>query len=112
LSTRPAAALEPCRRSREASDIPVLHAARISDAATARCAIEDGCLDLEGTTRAQLADPYLVRKMEEKREDDIRPCVGANMCLDSVYTSGPATRSHNPASRREADRPQEGPTDA
>ena len=112
MGTPSAPWLETCRRIREAIDIPVLHAARISDAATARFAIEDGCLDLVGMTRAQLADPYLVRKIEEKREDDIRPCVGANMCLDSIYTSGAATCIHNPASGREADLPQEVPHDA
>ena len=112
MGTPSAPWLETCRRIRESIDIPVLHAARISDAATARFAIEDGCLDLVGMTRAQLADPYLVRKIEEKREDDIRPCVGANMCLDSIYTSGAATCIHNPASGREADLPQEVPHDA
>ena len=112
MGTPSAPWLETCRRIRESIDIRVLHDARISDAATARFAIEDGCLDLVGMTRAQLADPYLVRKIEEKREDDIRPCVGANMCLDSIYTSGAATCIHNPASGREADLPQEVPHDA
>ncbi|MGO1313371.1 MAG: FAD-dependent oxidoreductase, partial [Brevibacterium aurantiacum] len=107
MGTPSAPWLETCRRVRQAIDIPVLHAARIADAPTARFAIEDGCLDLVGMTRAQLADPYLVKKIEEKREDDIRPCVGANMCLDSIYTSGAATCIHNPASGREADLPQE-----
>ena len=107
MGTPSAPWLETCRRIREAIDIPVLHAARIADAPTARFAIEDGCVDLVGMTRAQLADPYLVKKIEEKREDDIRPCVGANMCLDSIYTSGAATCIHNPASGREADLPQE-----
>ncbi|AZT98876.1 FAD-dependent oxidoreductase [Brevibacterium aurantiacum] len=107
MGTPSAPWLETCRRIRQAIDIPVLHAARIADAPTARFAIEDGCVDLVGMTRAQLADPYLVKKIEEKREDDIRPCVGANMCLDSIYTSGAATCIHNPASGREADLPQE-----
>lgn len=107
MGTPSAPWLETCRRVRQAIDIPVLHAARIADAPTARFAIEDGCLDLVGMTRAQLADPYLIKKIEEKREDDIRPCVGANMCLDSIYTSGAATCIHNPASGREADLPQE-----
>ncbi|GAA1859948.1 FAD-dependent oxidoreductase [Brevibacterium marinum] len=107
MGTPSAPWLETCRRIRKAIDIPVLHAARIADVPTARYAVEDGCLDLVGMTRAQLADPYLVKKIEEDREDDIRPCVGANMCLDSIYTSGSATCIHNPAAGREADLPQE-----
>ncbi|WP_209370144.1 FAD-dependent oxidoreductase [Brevibacterium renqingii] len=112
MGTPAAPWLETCRRIREAIDLPVLHAARIADAATARFALEDGCLDLVGMTRAQLADPHLARKIAEGREDDIRPCVGANMCLDSIYTSGSATCIHNPASGREAELPQEIPHDA
>ncbi len=107
MGTPSAPWLEICRRMRAAIDIPVLHAARIADVPTARYAVEDGCVDLVGMTRAQLADPYLVRKIEEKREDDIRPCVGANLCLDSIYTSGAATCIHNPASGREEHLPQE-----
>ncbi|GAA0034476.1 oxidoreductase [Brevibacterium metallidurans] len=112
MGTPSAPWLETCRRIRKAIEIPVLHAARIADVPTARYAIEDGCLDLVGMTRAQLADPHLVRKIAEHREDDIRPCVGANMCLDSIYTSGSATCIHNPATGREADLPQEIRSDA
>ncbi|MDN5608959.1 MAG: N-methylproline demethylase, partial [Brevibacterium sp.] len=52
MGTPSAPWLETCRRVRQAIDIPVLHAARIADAPTARFAIEDGCLDLVGMTRA------------------------------------------------------------
>lgn len=82
-------------------DIPVMHAARIADVATARHAIRDGLLDLVGMTRAQLADPYLVAKLETGEEDRIRPCVGANYCLDAIYESGDAKCIHNPATGRE-----------
>jgi 2,4-dienoyl-CoA reductase-like NADH-dependent reductase (Old Yellow Enzyme family) len=34
-----------------------------------------------GMTRAHMADPHIVWKIIEGREDDIRPCVGANYCL-------------------------------
>ena len=53
---------------------------------------------------------HLARKVPKTR-DDIRPCVGAHMCLDSIYTSGSATCIHNPATGREADLPQEVPHD-
>lgn len=98
--------LDVCRRVRAQISVPLLHATRIADAATARFAIEDGCVDLVGMTRAQLADPYLVRKIQEEREDDIRPCVGANACLDAIYVSGSATCIHNPATGREQTLPQ------
>ena len=52
-------------------------------------------------TRAHMADPHLVRKIIEGREDDIRPCVGANYCLDRIYQGGLAFCMHNAATGRE-----------
>jgi len=92
--------------------MPVFHAARIPDVATARHAIASGKLDMVGMTRAHLADPHIVRKMIEGREDDIRPCVGANYCLDRIYQGGAAYCIHNPASGRELDWPQAVPVAA
>ncbi len=87
-------------------DIPVMHAARIADVATARHAVRDGLLDLVGMTRPQLADPYLAHKLLTGDEDRIRPCVGANYCLDAIYDSGDAKCIHNPATGREQSLPQ------
>ena len=81
--------------------IPVMHASRISDVATARHAIRDGLLDLVGMTRPQMADPHLVAKVAAGEEDRIRPCVGANYCLDAIYQSGDAKCIHNAATGRE-----------
>ena len=86
---------------KRAAGIPVMHASRISDVATARHAIRDGLLDLVGMTRAQMADPHLVAKVAAGDEDRIRPCVGANYCLDAIYQSGDAKCIHNPATGRE-----------
>ncbi len=58
-----------------------------------------------GMTRAHLADPHIVRKIMEKREDDIRPCVGANYCLDRIYQGGEAYCIHNAATGRELTMP-------
>ncbi|TVQ54122.1 MAG: N-methylproline demethylase [Rhodobacteraceae bacterium] len=92
-------------RIRAATGFPTFHAARIPDVATARHAIASGKLDMAGMTRAHLADPHLVRKIVEGREDDIRPCVGANYCLDRIYQGGMALCIHNPASGRELTEP-------
>lgn len=87
--------------------LPTFHAARIQDVATARHAIAAGKLDMVGMTRAHLADPYIVRKIRERREADIRPCVGANYCLDRIYQGGSAYCIHNAATGRELTMPQE-----
>ena len=106
MGTPSAPFLELCRTVRAAVDIPVLHATRIADTPTARYAVADGCVDLIGMTRAQIADPHLVAKMAAGQEDDIRPCVGANACLDAIYVSGSAHCIHNPATGREQTLPQ------
>ncbi|QWC84445.1 NADH:flavin oxidoreductase [Nocardioidaceae bacterium] len=86
-------------------DVPVMHAARIGDVATARHAIRDGLLDLVGMTRPQLADPHLVAKVARGEEDRVRPCVGASYCLDAIYESGDAKCIHNAATGREGSMP-------
>ena len=81
--------------------VPVMHASRINDVATARHAIRDGLLDLVGMTRAHIADPHIVAKIQAGEEDRIRPCVGASLCLDEIYQARDAKCIHNPATGRE-----------
>ena len=97
---------------RAATGFPVFHAAKIPDVPTARHAIASGKLDMVGMTRAHMADPHLVRKIVEGREDDIRPCVGANYCLDRIYQGGMAFCLHNAATGREETLPHTVPAAA
>ena len=90
---------------KQATNLPVFHASRIPDVATARHAISAGLLDMVGMTRAHIADPHIVRKIMEKREADIRPCVGATYCLDRIYNSGESLCIHNAATGRELSMP-------
>jgi N-methyl-L-proline demethylase len=94
---------------RAATGFPTFHAARIQDVATARHAIASGKLDMVGMTRAHMADPHIVRKILEGREEDIRPCVGATYCLDRIYQGGAAYCIHNPATGRELTMPHDIP---
>ena len=90
---------------RAATNFPTFHAAKIPDVATARHAIAAGKVDMVGMTRAHMTDPHIVRKIIENREDDIRPCVGANYCLDRIYQGGMAFCIHNAATGREQTMP-------
>lgn len=81
--------------------LPVFHAAKIADVATARYAVDAGLLDMVGMTRAHMADPQIVNKLRTGREEQIRPCVGASHCL---YR--PVHCIHNPATGRETWLPQ------
>lgn len=92
---------------RAATGFPTFHAAKIQDVTTARYAIASGKLDMVGMTRAHMTDPHIVRKILAGREDSIRPCVGANFCLDRIYQGGEAYCIHNPATGRELTMPQD-----
>lgn len=92
---------------KKATGMPTFHAAKISDIATARHAIANGLLDMVGMTRAHMADPHVVRKIMEGREEDIRPCVGATYCLDRIYQAGEALCIHNAATGRELTMPHD-----
>lgn len=92
---------------RAETKFPTFHAARIADVPTARHAIASGKVDMVGMTRAHVTDPHIVRKIAAGREDDIRPCVGANYCLDRIYQGGSAYCIHNAATGREKTMPHD-----
>jgi 2,4-dienoyl-CoA reductase-like NADH-dependent reductase (Old Yellow Enzyme family) len=98
--------LEVCGWVRKQLSTPVMHAGRIADIATARYAIAEGLLDMVGMVRALMADPDLPVKSQQGRADEVRPCVGASLCIDGIYTSGRSNCIHNPATGREEELPQ------
>ena len=91
--------LEQAGRFRAAVGLPVFHATRVNDIATARHAIREGLVDMVGMTRGHIADPYIVEKITTGREDRIRSCVGATYCSNFQYCI------QNPATAREAHLP-------
>ena len=84
-------------------DLPVFTAGRITDPAMANKIIEQGDADMVGMTRAQISDPNLVQKILEGRPQDIRPCVGANLCIAQAMASKPIRCMHNPMTGRESE---------
>jgi len=50
--------------------------------------IRSGTLDLIGAARPSIADPFLPKKIEEGRYDDIRECIGCNICLWTAQDHG------------------------
>lgn len=79
--------------------VPVIHAARINDVATARHAIREGLLDLVGMMRAHMADPHIVTKIERGEEERIRPCVGVGYCIDRICEGRGGTVYPQPGDR-------------
>ncbi|MBE1281670.1 MAG: NAD(P)-binding protein, partial [Rhodobacteraceae bacterium] len=104
--------VELARRVREASGLPTLQAARLSDPATADWAIGQGYLDVAGMTRPLIADPDIVAKLSRGHEQRIRPCVGAGYCLDRIYAGREAFCQHNVSTGREMVLPADVPVAA
>ena len=81
--------------------IPVFTTGRITDPRMAEAILARGDADMVGMTRAQISDPELVLKLRAGRADDIRPCVGANLCIAQAMTGKPIRCFHNPLTGRE-----------
>ncbi len=82
--------------------LPMFHAGRVGEIATARHMIREDVVDMIGMTRGHMADPYIIAKLTRGDEERIRPCVGAGYCLDRLYIEGDALCIQNAATGREA----------
>ncbi len=60
---------------------PVVGVGRFTSADTMVRMVRDGVLDMIGAARPSIADPFLPRKIEEGRWEDIRECIGCNICV-------------------------------
>ncbi|MBZ8117635.1 NAD(P)-binding protein [Roseovarius sp. LXJ103] len=58
--------------------------------------IKNGHLDFIGAARPSIADPFLPKKVEEGRIEDIRECIGCNICVASDSTFQPLRCTQNP----------------
>ena len=86
---------------RSAVEIPVFTVGRITDPVQAERILADGEADMVGMTRAHVADPDLIAKLRDGRLDDIRPCVGANVCIRNGLEGRSIGCIHNPQTGRE-----------
>lgn len=84
-------------------DLPVIGVGRIIRPKHAEHMLTSGICDLVGMTRAQIADPDLVAKIERGEPRSIRPCIGANQgCIDKTLAGLPITCVVNPEAGSEA----------
>jgi len=58
--------------------------------------IKRGILDLIGAARPSIADPFLPKKIDEGREDEIRECIGCNICVSGYHDCVPVRCTQNP----------------
>ncbi len=75
---------------------PVVGVGRFTSPETMVSQIRRGILDMIGSARPSIADPFLPKKIEEGRIDDIRECIGCNICVSGDNTVTPIRCTQNP----------------
>jgi dimethylamine/trimethylamine dehydrogenase len=80
---------------------PVVGVGRFTSPDTMVSQIKRGVLDLIGGARASIADPFLPNKIRQGREQDIRECIGCNICISSWHDGVPVRCTQNPTAGEE-----------
>ena len=75
---------------------PVVGNGRFTSPDTMVSQVRRGVLDFIGAARPSIADPFLPRKVEEGRLEDIRECIGCNICAAADNTYTPIRCTQNP----------------
>lgn len=74
---------------------PVVGVGRFTSPDTMIAQIKNGIMDLVGMARPSIADPFLPQKIRENRLEEIRECIGCNICLAGNYTATPMRCTQN-----------------
>ena len=75
---------------------PVVGVGRYTSPDTMLSLVRRGVLDLIGAARPSIADPFLPKKIEEGRMEEIRECIGCNVCVSGDHTSTRLRCTQNP----------------
>ena len=75
---------------------PVVGVGRFTSPDAMVSQIRRGVLDLIGAARPSIADPFLPKKIAEDRLEDIRECIGCNICVSGDMTMSPVRCTQNP----------------
>jgi dimethylamine/trimethylamine dehydrogenase len=87
---------ESMRWIKQATSKPVVSVGRFTTPDTMVRLVNQGILDLIGAARPSIADPFLPKKIEEGRIEDIRECIGCNICFAGDQTGVPIRCTQNP----------------
>lgn len=75
---------------------PVVSVGRFTSPETMLRLVRQGVIDLVGAARPSIADPFLPQKIADGREDEIRECIGCNICYSGDQTGTPIRCTQNP----------------
>jgi len=84
------------RRARELTGRPVVSVGRFTSPDVMLRQVKSGVLDLIGAARPSIADPFLPTKVREGRVEDIRECIGCNICYAHNYRGAALRCTQNP----------------
>lgn len=76
------------RHIKQATSKPVVGVGRYYDPEKMLQVINSGIIDIIGAARPSIADPWLPRKIDEGRVEDIRTCIGCNVCISRWEMGG------------------------
>ena len=76
---------------------PVVGVGRFTSPDTMARMVRQGVIDFVGAARPSIADPYLPLKIAEGRADEIRECIGCNICVAGDFTMSPIRCTQNPS---------------
>lgn len=87
---------------KKAVGIPLITVSKLGIPELAERVLEEGKADMVALGRALLADPYWVKKVQEGKPEDIRPCIGCHEgCINRANMGRPLSCSVNPSCGRE-----------
>lgn len=75
---------------------PVVGVGRYTSPDSMVSAIQRGIMDMIGAARPSIADPFLPNKIKEGRQEDIRECIGCNICVTGDTRFVPIRCTQNP----------------
>ena len=81
---------------RDLSPRPVVGVGRFTSPDVMARMIRSGRLDFIGCARPSIADPFIPKKIDEGRVEDIRECIGCNICITGDMTQGMGRCTQNP----------------
>ncbi len=80
---------------KQVTDKPVVGVGRFTSPDTMVSQVKRGVIDLIGSARPSIADPFLPRKIDDGREDEIRECIGCNICTTGDHDAVPIRCTQN-----------------
>jgi dimethylamine/trimethylamine dehydrogenase len=80
---------------RGATRKPIAAVGRFTNPDTMAEAVRSGTIDIIAAARPSIADPFLPKKIEEGRYEDIRECIGCNICASRFPQSAPIVCTQN-----------------